>query len=93
MNIVLIGLSGSGKSSVGRLLARRLGWEFIDTDEEVERTSGRRIYHIFAIDGEATFRRFEVDAVKRAIGRSNRVVAVGGGAVMDPANRREIPRH
>lgn len=90
MNVVLIGLSGSGKSSVGRILARRLGWEFLDTDEEVERTAGRRIHHIFEDDGEAVFRRLETEAVRWALSGNRRVVAVGGGAVVDPANRQEI---
>ncbi|MGI5836882.1 MAG: shikimate kinase [Chloroflexota bacterium] len=92
MNIVLIGLSGSGKSSVGRLLATQLGWEFFDTDADVERTAGRRIHEIFSAEGEATFRRFEAEAVKRALGGRKRVVAVGGGAIMDPINRQEISR-
>ncbi len=87
MNIVLIGFSGSGKSTVGRLLAQRLGWEFVDTDGEVERVSGKRIHRIFAEEGETLFRRLESEAVRRALQGTSRVVAVGGGAVMDPANR------
>ncbi len=87
MNVVLIGFSGSGKSSVGRLLAQRLGWELIDTDAEVERVAGKRIHQVFSEEGEAAFRRLEREAVGRALRGSSRIVAVGGGAVMDPANR------
>ncbi|MGE5618252.1 MAG: shikimate kinase [Sphingomonadaceae bacterium] len=87
MNVVLIGFSGSGKSSVGRLLALRLGWELIDTDAEVERMAGKRIHQIFAEEGEAGFRRLESEAVLHALVGERRVVAVGGGAVVDPANR------
>lgn len=90
MNIVLIGLSGSGKSNVGRALAQQLGWDFLDTDVEIERIAGRRIHQIFADDGEAAFRRLEAEAVKQALAGHHRVVAVGGGAIVDPANRREI---
>lgn len=90
MNVVLIGFSGSGKSSVGRMLAQRLGWELIDTDAEVERVSGKRIHQIFSDDGEPAFRRLEREAVGRAFRGASRIVAVGGGAVMDPANRRAM---
>lgn len=92
MNVVLIGFSGSGKSSVGSALARLLGWEFVDTDEEVERVSGRRIHEIFAQEGESAFRRLETEAVREALQGDRRVVAVGGGAVVDPANREAIAK-
>ena len=87
MNVVLIGFSGSGKSTVGRLLAQRLGWDFVDTDAEVERIAGKRIHQIFAEEGEAVFRRIERETVLEALGGSSRVVAVGGGAVVDPTSR------
>ncbi|MHB0871775.1 MAG: shikimate kinase [Chloroflexota bacterium] len=87
MNVVLIGFSGSGKSSVGRLLAQRLGWELVDTDADVERVAGKMIHQIFCEEGEAAFRRLEREAVSRALRGSSRIVAVGGGAVMDPASR------
>lgn len=90
MNVVLIGFSGCGKSSVGRALAGQLGWEFVDTDAEVERTAGRRIHEIFAEEGEATFRMLERSAVESALRGEHRVVAVGGGAVVDPTNRQAI---
>lgn len=87
MNVVLIGFSGTGKSSVGRILARQIGWEFVDTDAEVERTAGKRIHEIFAEEGEEAFRRLEREALREALSCPPRVVAVGGGAVVDPANR------
>lgn len=90
MNVVLIGFSGSGKSTVGQLLAEKLGWQFFDTDVEVERAAGKRIHEIFAEEGEVAFRRLESEAVGRALRGERRVVAVGGGAVVDPANRSAV---
>ena len=92
MDIVLVGLPGSGKSVVGKRLAQRHGATFIDLDERIERDDGRPIPTIFAEDGEATFRALERRAVddlgqadtERAI---RRIIATGGGAVVDPRNR------
>src|ERR1700752_1096640 len=84
--IVLTGFMGSGKSEVGRRLARRLGRAFIDTDELIEAHAGKSVASIFADDGEAAFRRLERDAVADAARRGEAVVALGGGAVLDPAN-------
>lgn len=86
-NIVLIGLRGSGKSVVGRALAGRLGWSFIDTDESVAHVAGRTVAEIFARDGEPRFRELESDAVRDALAGERRVVSVGGGAVLAPGNR------
>ena len=92
MDIVMVGLPGSGKSVVGKRLAHRHAADFIDLDERIERTDGRSIPTIFAEDGEAAFRRVEREAVD-ALGPSDpdplvhRVVATGGGAVVDPRNR------
>ncbi len=82
--IFLIGMMGAGKSTVGRLLADRLGRRFVDTDQEVERVSGRSIAEIFAYEGEARFRALEAETIER-VGRGNAVVALGGGAVTQPA--------
>lgn len=90
--IVLVGLSGSGKSTVGRLVADRLGWEFLDTDVLIEQSAGRDIPAIFAGDGEARFRELERDAVEQAIARPRTVVATGGGAPTMPASRAAIGR-
>jgi shikimate kinase / 3-dehydroquinate synthase len=87
MNVVLIGFSGTGKSSVGNALARRLGWQFVDTDVEVVRAAGKPIHKIFADEGEAVFRGMETAAVLRALDGRRRVVSLGGGAVTNPAAR------
>lgn len=86
-NIVLVGFMGSGKTSVGLELARRLGWEFVDTDALVERKAGRSIAEIFAQEGERTFRLLESEAVREAASRRGAVIATGGGAVLSPENR------
>src|SRR6186997_1942133 len=92
MDVILIGLPGSGKSVVGKRLAHRHGAEFIDLDERIERADGRPIPEIFADDGEAAFRSMERHAVDD-LGPADdgepvrRVVATGGGAVVDPRNR------
>jgi len=89
-NIFLVGPMGSGKSTVGRALAKLLGCEFVDTDRWIERRAGRPIHEIFSRSGEAAFRKLERAAVAKAARGRGRVVAVGGGAVIDPANRRAM---
>jgi shikimate kinase len=84
--IVLMGFMGTGKSEVGRRLAQRLGRAFVDTDQLVEERAGKRVAAIFADDGEPVFRRLEREAVAEAAARGAVVVAVGGGAVLDPEN-------
>jgi 3-dehydroquinate synthetase/shikimate kinase len=97
MDIVLVGLPGSGKSVVGKRLANRHAAAFIDLDERIERTDGRPIPTIFAEDGEAAFRALERDAVAD-LGPADpdplvrRVIATGGGAVVDPRNRWSLYR-
>ena len=86
--IVLMGFMGTGKSEVGRRLAQRLGRAFVDTDQLVEERTGKRIAAIFAEEGEPAFRSLERDAVAEAADRGGAVVAVGGGAVLDPENVR-----
>lgn len=85
-NIVLIGLMGAGKTTVGRLIAQRLGRPFVDTDEVVESDAHRSIAEIFAQDGERAFRRMESAAVRRVAALRGQVLAVGGGAVLDHGN-------
>lgn len=75
---------GSGKSAVGRRLARLLDWEFVDSDREVERDAGRKITGIFATEGEAGFRRREAAAVTRLLSRDRIVLATGGGWACRP---------
>lgn len=92
-NIVLIGLMGSGKTTVGRLIARKLGWDFVDTDNLiVEAAGGRSIPDLFASEGEPAFRQREATALRSLIGRRNAVIATGGGIVTQPVNR-PVLRH
>jgi shikimate kinase len=81
---VLVGLPGSGKSTIGRRLAKALGVGFLDTDAAIEQQTGRRIADIFATDGEQEFRRIEEDAVRAALADHDGVVSLGGGAVTSP---------
>ena len=85
--IILVGMMGAGKSTVGRALARRLGWDFVDLDHEIEAATGVRIPVIFEIEGESGFRRRESHILSTLVSRPHMVLATGGGAVIDPANR------
>lgn len=85
--IILLGPRGSGKSSVGRLLAERLDVKFLDLDEEIQRWTGRRIIEIFADVGDPGFREHESDALRRALASESGVIATGGGVVLREANR------
>ena len=85
--IALVGLSGSGKSSVGRRLAERLGWPLLDTDALIVRSAGCEIAQIFALEGEARFRDMEAEALRGAIEGPPAVVATGGGIVLRAENR------
>ena len=85
--IFLVGLSGSGKSTVGRVLAGRLGWEFADSDDEVEAATGRSIPDIFRDDGEGRFRELEAEVLRDLCDREPIVVATGGGAPTTEASR------
>lgn len=87
-NIFLVGLMGAGKTSVGKLLARRLGKTFYDCDQEIERATGVRIPVIFEIEGEAGFRARECRMLAELVHRPNIVLATGGGAVLSDENRR-----
>ncbi len=78
--IVLVGFMGSGKSTVGRLLARQLGWGFLDMDERIEERAGRRIAEIFKDRGEAAFRQEELLVARELQTAARRVIATGGGA-------------
>ena len=84
---VLVGPMGAGKTTVGALLARRWGVTARDTDHDVEAAEGRSISDIFVDDGEATFRALERAAVADALATHDGVLALGGGAVLDPATR------
>jgi shikimate kinase len=90
-HVVLVGMMGTGKSSVGRRLAHRLGRDLVDSDEQVERRTGRTVAEIFRADGEAAFRALESEVLAEALASERpAVVAAAGGTVMDPENRRRI---
>lgn len=86
-NIVLIGFMGTGKSSVGRLLAEKLGYSFIDTDTLIEERTELSIPQIFAESGEDYFRQYEKKIVKEVCSRANIVISTGGGVPMFEENR------
>jgi shikimate kinase len=87
-HLVLVGMMGAGKSSVGRRLALRLRRPFVDTDEVIEQRVGQTVAEIFAAEGEQGFRALESAVVAEALRAAEpAVVAFGGGAVLDPANR------
>jgi shikimate kinase len=85
--IVLTGFMGAGKTTVGRLLAARLGWDFLDLDASIESRTGLAVPSIFAAHGEAHFRQLESQALAASLGRSNVVLALGGGAPESLTNR------
>ena len=87
-NIFLVGLMGAGKTSIGRLLAKRLGKTFVDSDHEIERVTGVKIPVIFEIEGEAGFRARESRMLSELVQGGNIVLATGGGAVLSPQNRK-----
>ncbi len=86
-NIYLVGLMGAGKTSVGKLLAKRLSRQFHDSDHEIEARTGVRIPVIFEIEGEAGFRQRESAVIDELTQAEDIVLATGGGAVLDPRNR------
>lgn len=89
-HVVLVGLMGAGKTTIGRRLAALLGRPFRDSDEEVEREAGRPVRAIFEQEGEAAFRAMEEAAIRRLLGMPASVVAAGGGAFLRPRNRQAI---
>ena len=91
-NLVLTGFMATGKTSVGREVARRLGRRFVDMDAEIEARAGRPIPRIFAEDGEAEFRRMEAALISELSRQTNLVIATGGGALVDSANRATMAR-
>jgi shikimate kinase len=85
--IYLIGFMGAGKTTVGQRLARKLGWKFIDLDEEIERCEHRAIADIFRESGETHFRQLERLCLERVSSSPKSIIALGGGAFLDPENR------
>jgi len=92
-NIFLIGYRCTGKSSVGRLLAAKLGWPFIDTDLLLVSENGVSIREIVEKQGWETFRKMEHDTVKQVCAQNRQVVATGGGVVLNPANEKLMKKN
>lgn len=91
--LFLIGYRGSGKTTVGHLIADRLGWAFVDADAVLEERHGRTIRDIFAAEGEAGFRDKEAAVLADLCTRTNTVIATGGGIVLREANRELLKQH
>ena len=92
-NLALVGLMGTGKSSVGRIAADQLGFEFLDTDDWIEAQTGKTIEQIFAQNGEATFRQLEEEAARSLSTRQKIVISAGGGFVVNPSNLTSLKTH
>ncbi|MCX2930321.1 shikimate kinase [Mycobacterium sp. CVI_P3] len=90
---VLIGLPGSGKSTIGRRLAKSLGVAMLDTDAAIEEKTGRTVADIFANDGEKEFRRIEEEVIRDALRTHDGVLSLGGGAVTTPGVRKALAGH
>ena len=92
--IVLVGLMGSGKTTVGKRIAQELGYSFVDSDDVVASAAGKSVREIFAQDGEAAFRKHEGDAIRTVLtnGTASVVLATGGGAVISSENRALISK-
>jgi shikimate kinase len=91
--IVLVGLMGAGKTSIGRRLAEKMGLDFVDADTEIEKAAGKSIPDIFADHGEAHFRDGERRVIARLLDNGKQVLATGGGAFMNEETRKAIKAH
>ena len=92
-NIALVGFMGTGKTDVGRLLAEKLGKDFIEVDELIEQRAGKTIPEIFQQDGEIAFRELEIEATREAAAKKNAVIACGGGVVLNQINVDRLREH
>lgn len=90
--VVLTGFMGSGKSTIGRRLAQRLHWRFVDLDQVIEQSDGRTVATIFAESGEPAFRAKETEALLSSLAQPRIVLALGGGALETPANQQALAR-
>lgn len=89
-NLYLVGLMGAGKTTIGRVLARRVGYAFIDSDREIESRTGVSLPTIFEIEGEEGFRRRESQVIADVSRLTGQIVATGGGAVLRAENRKNL---
>jgi shikimate kinase len=85
-NIVLVGFMGTGKTTIGRMLAKQMNWSFVDTDATIEQEQGVAVARLFETEGEPQFRRIETETLKRVLTASQQVIATGGGAVLAQEN-------
>ncbi len=90
MNVTLIGYRGTGKSTVARVVAERLGWSWADADAQIEAQAGRTIRELFESEGEAGFRDREAAVIRELVARDRCVIAAGGGAILREENRQAI---
>ena len=93
VNIALIGFMGAGKTSVGRLVAEQLHFDYLDTDEVIQSRTDRTIMEIFSTDGEPAFRKLESELVAELAGRTRIVIATGGGLPANPQNLASLKTH
>jgi shikimate kinase len=93
VNLALIGFMGTGKTSVGRLVAEQLHFDYLDTDEFIQLRTGQTITEIFSTDGEAAFRKMEQELVGELAARTKTVIATGGGLPMNPQNLVSLKTH
>ena len=92
-NLALVGFMGTGKTSVGHIAATLLGFGFVDTDEEIEKSTGMGIVKLFEQEGEARFRELERQVVRGLEGRDQTVISTGGGLILNPANLESLKTH
>jgi shikimate kinase len=93
VNLALIGFMGAGKTSVGRLAAEQLHFNYLDTDELIQSRAGRSITEIFSTDGEAAFRKMESDLVGELAARTKTVISTGGGLPVNPQNLLNLKKY
>ena len=91
--IVLVGIMGAGKTTVGKRFAKHIGWRFVDSDEEIEKAAGCSISDIFSLYSEDIFRDLEKRVLERLLSEEPTVIATGGGAWMQPQIRQMIKQH
>ncbi len=92
MNLILVGYRGCGKTTVGEILARKLGWQFVDLDALISRKAGMSISEIFSAEGEEGFRRREREACEQLRKSKHQVIALGGGTLIDSDSRAIVKR-